>query len=54
MKNLVTREYADPMFDRDERSARWAAIEAELNRLHGLSRLSRESFGSRIDQLESE
>ena len=42
------------MPDRRDLDSRWQRNEAELNRLYGLSPINRESFGARIDQLESE
>jgi hypothetical protein len=40
--------------DRTELESRWQRNEAELNRLHGLTGISREMFGARIDELESD
>jgi hypothetical protein len=39
--------------DRTELESRWQRNEAELNRLLGLTGLSREMFGAHIDELES-
>ena len=39
--------------DRTELESRWQVNERELNRLNSLSGLSRETFGARIDELES-
>jgi hypothetical protein len=40
--------------DGTELESRWHRNEAELNRLQGLTGLSREMFGARIDELETE
>jgi hypothetical protein len=40
--------------DHDELEARWQANERDLNRLNSLSGLNRETFGARIDELESD
>jgi hypothetical protein len=41
-------------FDRDALEAQWQANERELNRLNSMSGLARETFGARIDELETE
>jgi hypothetical protein len=40
--------------DRESLEAKWQSNERELNRLHSMSPLSRETFGARIDELEDE
>jgi hypothetical protein len=40
------------MTDREQLEQQWHRNEAELNRLHSMSALGRESFAGRIEELE--
>jgi hypothetical protein len=40
--------------DREALESRWHRNEADLNRLNSMSGIGRESFGARIDELESD
>jgi hypothetical protein len=44
----------NPRTDREALESKWKANEAELNRLHAMSPLGRESFAGRIEQLKDE